>query len=305
MRKIVLISILGLLVACSGGDSDTTPNTSGQPSENPTTQINTEPNRQLISEGQTRNYTLRVPATYDSEVESPLVIVLHGFGSRPAFIENNTNFTRLGAQENFITVYPSGLPDNQGRRFWTSNGRINTPETEYDDIVFIQDLVNSLKSEFTIDENRIYITGNSNGGFMTYRAAFVLSNTFAAAAIHSAQFPNNLPEDIQPQGAVPIMHIHGLEDNVVFAVDVPEGVPFFNAQESVNYWIANNGANTEGTILRDDDDVTITKWESPTNNADVVYIEAKNGVHEWFTTSNSGNIDSSQEIWNFFNEHSN
>jgi len=300
MKKITLLLILSLLVSCSSSDSDT-----ADPSADGSALVDTTPNRELTSEGNLRNYTLRIPDSYDSNVASALVIVLHGFGSRPEFIENNTQFTALGAQENFITVYPSGLQDNQGRRFWTSNGRINSEETDYDDIIFIQDLINSLKSELNIDENRIYITGNSNGGFMTYRSAFVLSNTFAAAAIHAGQFPNNLPEDLRPQGAIPIMHIHGLQDNIVFAEEVPEGVPFFNARESVNYWIQNNGANTEPTILRDDADITISEWESPENNADVILIEAKNGVHEWFTNSNSGKINSTQEIWNFFNQHSN
>ncbi len=291
---------LSLLISCSSDSSDSTP--TNDKDQLPTL-ANNSPNRKIISEGQTRDYTVRVPSAYDANTESPLVIVLHGFGSKPEYIEGNSKFTALGERENFITVYPAGVLNNEGRRFWTSNGRISTPEADYDDIVFFQDLINSLKSEFNIDDNRIYITGNSNGGFMTYRAAFVLSNTFAAAAIHAGQFPNNLEDNLRPQGVIPIMHIHGLEDNVVFAQNVPAGVPFFNAQGSVDYWVENNGANTVPVTLRDDENVNIREWESPSNNADVVYIQSKNGTHEWFTTLNSGKIDSTQEIWNFFKNH--
>ena len=291
---------LSLLISCSSDSSDSTP--TNDKDQLPTLP-NNSPNRKIISEGQTRDYTVRVPSGYDANTESPLVIVLHGFGSKPEYIEGNSKFTALGERENFITVYPAGALNNEGRRFWTNNGRISTPEADYDDIVFLQDLINSLKSEFNIDDNRIYITGNSNGGFMTYRAAFVLSNTFAAAAIHAGQFPNNLEDNLRPQGVIPIMHIHGLEDNVVFAENVPAGVPFFNAQGSVDYWVENNGANTVPVTLRDDVNVNIREWESPSNNADVVYIQSKNGKHEWFTTLNSGKIDSTQEIWNFFKDH--
>ena len=302
IRKIVFLSIVGLLISCSSDSSDTA-STNTTPEVIPPVVSLNSPSRKIISEGQTRDYTVRVPSSYDANTESPLVIVLHGFGSKPEYIEGNSKFTALGERENFITVYPAGALNNEGRRFWTNNGRISTPEADYDDIVFLQDLINSLNEEFNIDDKRIYIAGNSNGGFMTYRAAFVLSNTFAAAAIHAGQFPNNLEDNLRPQGVIPIMHIHGLEDNVVFAENVPVGVPFFNAQGSVDYWVENNGANSVAVTLRDDENVNIREWESPSNNADVVYVQSKKGTHEWFTTLNSGKIDSTQEIWNFFKDH--
>ncbi|MBK9529210.1 MAG: hypothetical protein IPO41_13055 [Acidobacteria bacterium] len=54
--------------------------------------------------------------------------------------------------------------------------------TNIDDVDFISTLLDTIESKYKIDKNRIYASGLSNGGMMSYRLAAELSNRIAAIA---------------------------------------------------------------------------------------------------------------------------
>jgi len=110
-----------------------------------------------------RTFLLRVPKSYDDTKELPLVISLHGAGENGSKSEKQSGFTALAQKENFIVTYPTGLIfGSRTGPAWTffqttSNGK------EFNDVVFINDLINKIKSELKIDSKRIYLVGHSNG----------------------------------------------------------------------------------------------------------------------------------------------
>ena len=66
----------------------------------------------------------------------------------------------------------------QGNRFWNTflgNSSVN-------DVGFIRDLLDTLQANYNIDQNRIYSTGMSNGGFMSYSLACQLNDRITAIA---------------------------------------------------------------------------------------------------------------------------
>jgi len=257
--------------------------------------------RTINSEGLERNYVLRISSKYKKDTKSPVVVVLHGFGGDGLGAERNSKLTSLGIRENFISVYPEGRKSLDGRRFWTSGRTFDQDGIRYDDINFIQEVVNFLKGELNIDESRIYLTGFSNGALMCYKFAFLESDFFAAIAPIAGVSPK-LNETSRAKASVPLLHIHGLKDTNISPTNPPE--PFFTAQESVDFYIKNNETAVTPEIIREDNILSIREWKSgPKNNADVVYIQAKNGGHEWFNRNNSGRFDMIGEIWKFFKSH--
>ena len=66
-------------------------------------------NGHLVSSGESREYLLYVPKTYDPAKPVPLVINIHGFSQWPANQANVSQWNKLADEEGFIVVYPSGL----------------------------------------------------------------------------------------------------------------------------------------------------------------------------------------------------
>lgn len=130
--------------------------------------------------GLTREYRIYVPAIYNSTQAVPLLLNLHGYSSNNAQQQVYGNFTNIADTANFILIHPNGTIGNDGFRFWNSGFSASGP----DDVGFLLALIDTISAQYNIDPNRIYTTGMSNGGFMSYELA---CQTTRFAAIASVQ----------------------------------------------------------------------------------------------------------------------
>src|SRR5437762_44127 len=73
----------------------------------------------------------------------------------------------------FIVAYPDAINNK-----WD----IIFSHSPIDDVGFINALVDTLMARYHIDTTRVYATGMSMGGFMTYRVGCELAERFAAIA---------------------------------------------------------------------------------------------------------------------------
>ena len=141
-------------------------------------------------------------------MDIPLVIYLHGYGWTA---EQDMNYTRLyevADTTGYIVVYPSGAP------YWNS-GISDNPDlatSDVDDVGFINALIDTLSAQYSIDFERVYACGYSNGGFMSYKLACQLSNRIAAIASVGGVMPNSLMKNCNPLRTMPILEIHGTND---------------------------------------------------------------------------------------------
>jgi poly(3-hydroxybutyrate) depolymerase len=76
---------------------------------------------EFVSDGQTRQYLLHIPAGYRPEKPTPFVIGFHGNGSTAGQFEEYTGWSALADQEGFIAVYPQGLGEPAGWDTWTGS----------------------------------------------------------------------------------------------------------------------------------------------------------------------------------------
>ncbi|MBL4624255.1 MAG: hypothetical protein JKY42_03830, partial [Flavobacteriales bacterium] len=125
----------------------------------------------ISHDGIERTFTLYVPAIYSPGNSTPLVINFHGYTSNMASQMSYGDFRDIADTAGFIIVHPMGTLDGSGQTYWNSGwgGTV-------DDIGFTAALIDSISIAYTINQDRVYSTGTSNGGFMSYTLACSLSN---------------------------------------------------------------------------------------------------------------------------------
>ncbi len=161
------------------------------------------------------NIPVHVPASYTPSSPAPLILALHGYGGSGAQLEAYVNFTALAEPFGFLLVAPDGTGDLIGNRFWNAtNACCNFFGSPVNDAAYLLALINEIKAQLTVDNQRVYIVGHSNGGFMSYRMACEHADTIAAvASLAGATFLD--PNACTPNAAVHTLQIHGTNDSVI------------------------------------------------------------------------------------------
>ncbi len=165
---------------------------------------------------------------------------------------------------------------------------------------------------YDIDQERIYSTGMSNGGFFSYKLACELSDLIAAIASVTGTMNANQTATCDPEHPMPVMEIHGTADETVQYA----GTFLFASVESVlQYWIEFNDCNPVGNVesIEDTDptDGSTVEHQLYTNGtlgAEVEHYKIINGGHTWpgsafIIGSTNQDIDASKEIWRFFSKY--
>ena len=110
----------------------------------------------------------RVPL--DERPSIPLVFSLHGYSSHYMDQDSYFGMSRLVNSYNFALVLPNGKRDDVGNRFWNATDFCcGMADTKPDDVAYLMGLVEEAAERVNID--RVFVTGMSNGGFMSYRLA--------------------------------------------------------------------------------------------------------------------------------------
>lgn len=147
-----------------------------------------------------------------SKKASPVVFGYHGHGGNPTNAARSFRLHQVMPEA--IVVYPKGLPtatknDPKGER----SGWQPIPGVEKDrDFKFFDAMLAWLKKEHQIDDNRVYVTGHSNGGGFTYSLWAQRGEQLTAVA-PSAAGGGRLLTDKSPK--LPCLHLAGEKDTVV------------------------------------------------------------------------------------------
>jgi polyhydroxybutyrate depolymerase len=182
-----------------------------------------------------------------------------------------------------------------------------------DDTGFISALIDRLHIDYDIDLTRVYSTGMSNGGYMSYKLACETNRIAAIASVTGSMVPSELA-NCSPIRATPIMQIHGTTDPVV----PYEGAVWTTGIESlVDWWVAHNGcmdgpAITDVPDINTDDGCTAELYEytSCDDGTKVEFYKITNGGHTWpegLVETGAGNtnrdFNASAIIWEFFSQY--
>ena len=172
---------------------------------------------------------------------APVLFVLHGYTSRGLWIMNYSGFQSIADDAGAIVIYPQGtLLPATGQPHWNVGGWTTSSTT--DDVGFINSVINFLSNEYSIDSKRIYSTGMSNGGYMSYKLACDLSSRIAAVVSVTGSMTNQTTDGCNPTHPTSVAQIHGLQDTVVNY----DGNSFSKPIEEVmDYWVNINNCSLE------------------------------------------------------------
>ena len=239
----------------------------------------------------TRNMITYVPEGLPA-YNAPLVISLHGMGQDANYQRNtNSKWDAVADTAKFVMVYPNG-----NNKSWDIGGDT--------DIRFIETIIDTMYNRYHINRNRVYLSGFSMGGMMTYHAMSRLSDKIAAFGPVSG-----IPVDYRnPSGprAVPIIHTHGTADNVVYYNGDPNHVAggYGSIPEYVKKWAKFDGCDVDNpTVIKPypsnkpGSAATYTKYSGGKNGVEVVLMSIEGKGH--WQSEDAASVITSQEIWNF------
>ena len=278
--------------------------------------------RALEYGGRTRTYRIYFPASHPQPV--PLLFVVHGGMGSGSGMELLTRgqFNRIADRDGVVVVYPDGVGHN-----WNDGRPLNSPAAleNVDDVGFLRAIIASVAGERAIDRGRVFSTGISNGGFMSFRLACEAADAFAAVAPVSANLSTVLGPRCQPSRPVSIAILNGTDDPIVpwaggqvRALGVKRG-EVWSAQQSFEQFLGFDGCRGQRThdlIDLDPADGTAYRLHEGTECRDgsaVRLYEIVGGGHTWphgvqyagerLVGRVSQEIDATAEIWAFFAAH--
>jgi polyhydroxybutyrate depolymerase len=266
-------------------------------------------NGRLISSGEERRYLLYIPDSYDPSTPAPLVISLHGFAQWPAHQSQLTGWMELADQYGFIVVHPGGL--GFPKRWRTE---LRAEEMPSPDVTFISDLIDQLESDYTIDPNRIYVNGLSNGGGMSALLACELSGRIAAMGSVAGAYTFSW-EDCPSAGPVPAVIFHGTQDPIVPYQGGLAGDSRFTFPP-VPSWVEglaqHNGCDRAPVEIPASGEAGGLRYENCADGADVLFYTIDDGGHSWpgggylperLVGHTTQDIDATRVMWEFFQSH--
>ena len=240
--------------------------------------------RSMVFDGRTRTYDVHVPPGYVEGSAVPLVLDFHGYTGNSSSQAATSGFRAVSDAENFIVAYPQGFANSWNAATFCcgdawSNG--------LDDVGFAVAVVDAISAEFSVDPQRVYATGLSNGGAISHRLACEASEVFAATA--PVAFPLGiLPlTACQPSRPITVAHFHGLGDTVV-----PYDGTFWApaSQDSFASWAEKN--QCEGAPVVDGPCETFTQCAEGVETT----LCSLNGGHIIY--SNSNGVSVAWAAWN-------
>jgi len=261
----------------------------------------------FMHDGLERDYILYLPDNLPEG--SPLVFVLHGYSGTANGTMNYCGMNEQADENKFAVCYPYGTRDQWENRFWHVGYEFHSSET-VDDVGFIVALANYLQTNHNLSSLHTFCTGMSNGGDMSYMLACQASETFLAVAPVAGCMMEWIYNSCQPDNVIPLLEIHGTNDDVTWWNGDPDNEGGWGAYKSVPDAIElwkdlNNTTEFELEYLPDldPDDGSYVKAEKYTqgdNNNEVWLYRVVDGGHDWPGSWGNMDIDSSDEIWNFF-----
>jgi len=257
----------------------------------------------LRHDGVDRTYLLYVPDAYDSSLAVPLMLNFHGYGMTANQQMRFADMRPQADAHNFILVYPQGTR-LAGDPHWNAGLEGPDNKSDADDFGFVEALLDELVATYSIDLERVYACGYSNGAFFSYSLACFHSDKIAAIGSVAGTMLEETYNNCSPEHPTAMINLHGTADFSVPYEGNSEGL--VSIENVMEYWTSFN--NTLSTPLTGS--VTTPKGElieqyvypEGEKGISVAHYKVVQGGHEWFELSYEG-ANTSQLIWDFVSQY--
>jgi len=272
--------------------------------------------------GYQRIYLVHLPQNIKTQSALPILFHLHGGGgtARSSIGLTYGRFNELSNRDGFIVVYPQAVAKNwnDGRK----SNKVKAWRENIDDVGFIVAIIEELNKKYSIDNNRIFTTGMSNGGFMSSRLICDRADIFRGAAILTATLSVDYFPKCKPEQSTAVMVMNGTEDKIV---------PFNGGQVKVlnksrgnvlstgdimKFWKEKNECITKKPMVslsnkqNDGTTVDVIEYENCNERGSLILYRINGGGHTWpggkqyfgerLIGKTSRDIVACDIIWNYF-----
>ena len=266
-------------------------------------------NKTMIHDGNAREYTIYVPASYDGSIPYPLLFNFHGGGGTSSDFININDMRPIADTAGFIAIYPQAATDpDDGSFSW-----LHKAPTTHNDIFFIEAIIDTLSTEYMIDNNRVYACGYSEGGIFSYELGCRLNNRIAAFSSVSGSMLVDAFRDsyynlgfCSPAHPTAVLLIPGTNDMSPHSTYSGFQPYYMSADEITTYWSNYNNTDINPIIsqipninISDGSTVERRVWENGDNCVRVEELKVIGGDHDWPGSYGNMDISASNEIWSF------
>lgn len=259
----------------------------------------------LQIDGHYRSFMFTKPTS--SRDNGSLVFVMHGSGGNAeGMMKSTENLLSKTANENVIFVYPNGY-----KHYWNECRKASTAETNVINIneeAFFQGMIDYFKTQYHVNEKKVFAVGTSGGGHMAYKLAITMPKKFAAVTAIIASLPDTDNFDcLESKIAVPIMIVNGTADplNKYEGGMIQLGTVTLgkvrSTESTFQYWasLAGYKGDPVKTSIPDNDPAdgkTIERYTyKDKGKPEVVLLKVIGGKHDY-----PNDIDVHVEAWEFF-----
>ncbi len=273
-------------------------------------------------DGEIRNFLIHIPASYEEDQNVPVVFMLHGSTGTGTKFYNISGWVEKAEEKGFIAVFPTALEYSlkEGGRStkWSSAGLVNDvlEGTEIkDDIPFITSLIELVKTNFSVNGKKIYISGFSNGGgFVKSQVVPRMGDQFAAA---NATGGVGIPEvfSIETNRIMPFHNISGtMDDRIWEAIGLPEELPIkgediedhdflWNALETMCETLELESTYNEEQHIPDYNMLSF-KSKKSSNASEFIFVMVKGLEHKYPNGNNNPRGYTATDIlWEWYDQH--
>jgi len=167
--------------------------------------------RSLMHDGASRSWGEIIPHRCRIEAQPcPVIVFLHGGGGMLNGVElaQRVGMAESAPGRDYVLLAPDALDQN-----W-NDGRSEIAGG-IDDVGFIRAMLGDLQRRARIDRERIFATGASNGGMMSFRLGCEASDLFRAIAPVIASMSVDLVRSCSPEKGVSVLMIQGTADTLM------------------------------------------------------------------------------------------
>ena len=220
---------------------------------------------------------VHVYAPSNLKENSPMLMSFHGMDQDPSYQQSNTHWEAVADTAGFLVVYPRGAT---GYSTWDISGDQDTK--------WITQIIDQMANDYKIDKKRVYMSGFSMGGMLSYHAMGKIADKIAAFAPCSGYLMMGAGTAQRP---VPIFHTHGTKDDVV-GYDGLEN----NLKSYRNQFKCPSDAKVENNHPNSENSATLYTWGPCENGIYVKHLKLEGRMH-------SPSKADVSDIWNFVKEY--
>lgn len=304
----------------------------------------------LVFEHQGIERTYKIYRPRNLPENAPMLFALHGLGGKSEQMYR-IGFNELAEQHGFLAVYPQSLrktvilnrqqakmvgldldklcQSNKPSDDWmkyvcvdgkavstAGNVRWNDTGTDNgeDDVSFLSELAVYLQDRYQLNPEKTFVSGMSNGAYMSYTLMCQAGDVFKGAAPVAGLSEYSILNNCDPQGQKPLLHIHGVDDGLVPITGKRSKGGKKSSSPSVEELVVyfaklNNSAKKE--TIKATQNATLYKYLPEGDGFEVHYYRIENYGHEWPSSPNrnkAGEKDASgffatKVIWGFFSRY--